>query len=108
MRPSCFAELPGNTRFILVSGLVIVILTAGVLSYIYHESVPRPIYCARTATGPFEAPGELNRLRVALATQRYLVGPKWSAARTPSRACRNRSRLSCRARLLRNLVPAVD
>ena len=42
MRSSCFADLPGNTRFILVSGLVIVILTAGVLSYIYHESVPRP------------------------------------------------------------------
>jgi len=75
MRSSCFAELPGNTRFILVSGLVIVILTAGVLSYIYHERIQRPIYCARTGTGPFEAPGELNRFVVALQPDGILWDP---------------------------------
>ncbi len=75
MRSSCFAELPGNARFILVSGLVTVILTAAVLSYICHESVPCSLYCARTATGPFVAPGELNRLIIALETSGILWDP---------------------------------
>jgi hypothetical protein len=70
-----FADLSGTKRLILVGGIVVAILLAGLLTYRAYRRIPRKAYDAKASKGLFDAPREMNRLLIEAQQDGVLWDP---------------------------------